>query len=162
MALPDSGLIEFVSKEISKGPEQPIMVAQPEPKITAEINAVAERAASEIKKLQIETRETMLKNDFENPPAPVNSQGILDHNFLLAIKQLVVWKDQAKTIPDYERTKELRALAYEGYERRKSSKPVENGPVSIPDSEILNAIDSRLQRAQQPPEIRFNRHVHTS
>jgi len=161
MALPDSGLIEFVSKEISKGPEQPITVAKPEPKITPLIEAAARQAADQINQLQVETREQILKSEFENPPAPVNSQGILDHNFLLAIKQLVVWKDQAKTIPDYERTKELRALAYEGYERRKSSKPVENGPVSISAGEILNAIDSRLQRAQQPPEIRFNRHVHT-
>jgi len=125
------------------------------------IEAAARQAADQINQLQVETREQILKSEFENPPAPVNSQGILDHNFLLAIKQLVVWKDQAKTIPDYERTKELRALAYEGYERRKSSKPVENGPVSISAGEILNAIDSRLQRAQQPPEIRFNRHVHT-
>jgi len=161
MSIQNSGLAEFTRTEISKGPEQRVVAPQPEPKITAEITAAAERAAGEIKKLQVETHETMLKNEFENPPAPVNSQGILDHNFLLLIKQLVVWKDQAKTVPDYERTRELRALAYEGYERKKSSKPGVSSPGPVSNTEILTAIDSRLQRAQQPPEIRFNRHVHT-
>lgn len=159
MTTQDSGLADFVSKQISTGPEQRVVAPVPEPKITAEISAAAERAASEINRLQRETHETMLRNEFENPPAPVNSQGILDHIFLDMIKQVVVWSDQAKTVPDYERTRELRALAYEGYERKKSSKPGPTGPVSQQD--ILAVIDSRLLKASRPPEIRFNRHVHS-
>ena len=158
MAIQDSGLAEFTRTEISKGPEQRVVAPQPEPKITAEITAAAERAAGEIKKLQVETHETMLKNEFENPPAPVNTQGILDHKFLALIKQVVVWTDQTKTVPDYERTRELRAIIYEGYERQKSSKTTPTAPVS--DAEILTAIQKRIEKIKAPPEIAYNRFIH--
>jgi len=159
MTIQDSGLAEFTRTEISKGPEQPVVAPQPEPKITAQITAAAERAAAEINKLQVETRETLLKNEFENPPAPVNTQGILDHKFLTLIKQVVVWRDANKTIPDYERTRELRAIIYEGYERQKSSKPgAPPGPVS--DADILAVIQKRIEKIKAPPEIAYNRFIH--
>jgi hypothetical protein len=130
-----------------------------EPKVTAVIEAAAKQAADEVNKIGKMSRDEVLKYEYENPTIPVNALGVLDHKFFEQIKLLTVWKDSGKLVPDYERTRELRALAYEGYERSKSSKPVPSRPIS--DSEILTAIQGRIQRASAPPEIVLNRHVHT-
>jgi hypothetical protein len=129
-----------------------------EPKVTAVIEAAAKQAADNVEKIGKMSRAEVLKYEYENPVAPVTAQGTLDHRFLEQIKSLTVWTDSGKTVPDYERTRELRALAYEGYERSKSSKPVPSRPIS--DGEILAAIQGRITRASTPPEIVFNRHVH--
>jgi hypothetical protein len=130
-----------------------------EPKITAEINRAAQTAATEVNKQVAQTREEWLKYEYDNPVAPVSPQGVLDHVFLEQIKNLIVWKDRDMLIPDYEKTKELRDMAYEGYERKKTLKPgTLRRPIS--NGEILAAIQGRIERAKQPPEIVANRFVH--
>jgi hypothetical protein len=130
-----------------------------EPKITESINRAAQTAATEVNKHVAQTREEWLKYEYENPVAPVSPQGVLDHVFLEQIKLLTIWKDRDMLVPDYEKTKELRDLAYEGYERKKTLKPgTPRRPIS--KDEILAAINKRIERAKQPPEIVANRHVH--
>lgn len=135
-------------------------MANVEPKVTDQIQQAAENAAGEIRKLQVQTHVQMLRNEFENPPAPVTAQGTLDHNFLDMIKKVVVWSDSEKTKPDLEKTLQLRALAYEGYERKKSGRPLSvEEPIS--DVEIAAEIRSRIERASRGPQIRDNRHIHS-
>ncbi len=130
-----------------------------EPKVTAAIEAAARQAADNIADIGKKSREQVLREEYENPVAPVSALGTLDHKFLEQIKSLTVWKNADKTVPDYERTLELRALAYEGYERKKSGKPIPVRPIS--DGEILAAIQTRIERVGKPPEIAYNRHIHT-
>jgi hypothetical protein len=139
-------------------------VANIEPKITAEINRAAETVTTEINKQVARTREEWLKWEYENPVAPVSAQGVLDHVFLEEIKKttiwdLTIWKATGKLVPDYEKTKVVRDMAYEGYERKKALKPgTSRRPIT--KGEILAAINRRIERAKEPPEIVANRHVH--
>lgn len=153
--------VDFVSEELraqGKDLPQPVEAAQREPSVTPEIDAAAQRAADEIKSIHDKAREEILRSEFENPPAPVNAQGTLDHKFLGLVKQLVVWTDASKTKPDYEKSLQLRALAYEGYEKLKSGRPQPERPVS--QDEIAAAIQNRIQNSRSAPDIAFNRHVH--
>jgi hypothetical protein len=129
-----------------------------EPKITSVLETAAREAATKINEIQEHSYTQLLKNEFENPPAPVTPQGTLDHKFLALIKQVVVWSDPEKTIPDYEKSLQLRALAYEGYERQKSGRPLPPRPVT--EVEIASEIRDRIQRAKSGSEIVMNRHVH--
>lgn len=156
--------VDFVSEELraqGKSLPQQTEASRPEPKVTeALVTEAAEKVVSELGKIQVKTRAEILRSEFENPPAPVNAQGTLDHKFLAMIKQVVVWTDETKTIPDLEKSLQLRALAYEGYEKAKGGKTIPERPVS--DGEILEAIQARVERAHRSPEIVKNRHVHTS
>lgn len=155
--------VDFVSEELraqGKDLPQPVEVAQREPSVVPEIDAAAQRAADEIKSIHDKAREEILRSEFENPPAPVNAQGTLDHKFLGLVKQLVVWTDASKTKPDYEKSLQLRALAYEGYEKSKSGRPQQGPERLVSQDEIAAAIQNRIQNSRSAPEIAFNRHVH--
>jgi hypothetical protein len=123
-----------------------------------DLRRVAEIVIAETKATREHLTEELLKREFENPPVPNGPTGRPDQPFSTSLRGVIVWKDKVGGQIDFRRSLELRDIILDGYEKAKSAPTLAER--SLSESEILDAIDGRLQHKEQPSEAVDNRWVH--